>query len=463
MMPSRTDQRSHSFVMAACVAALTAAVSLAAEPTLKSPDAALAAFSEADRNATIQSVYDRFAEYTRASGGEIELEVGGFESYDLLQFDELYWVDLFTLPRERVIETMDMEYRNFREAGNDVVSFDSKWAELDVTESDAAIYEFNKSYSLLKASDAIVQLAEWEPEALSDIVGVTTYQVFVTFEGIEHPYRAAFLWRRPALGKTIGKPGDLGDGIRFHVIDHTIPSVAHTYTETRPAVPAAELRNPSTVAPIVTTEPGEKTDTCFIRSRDELGTSFASPSFTEYHQTGAHSARFRPGALCTVAENCHAGCAPYAAYQGCNEAGTLTVPLFKHQKFIKYQAEADNGINRVTKCGAAFGCAVKHCLIGTCSGISWSVSGAKDTLKVSVGSGSSVLADLSLSGGVECDAPDLVPPPPPGGGGTVEGDEPDVEVVGSGSGSGGGSFGGGCSWHCWMINPTSEYCDLFCW
>ncbi len=463
-MPNRINQRSLTsssagragLLLATWVVSLTFSISIAAEPAVKSRNAALAEFSKADRKATIRSVYDRFAEYTRASGGDIELKVGNFRSYDPSQFGEIYWIDLFTLPRERMIETMDMEYKNFRENGNDVVSFESKWVELDAAETDAAIYEFNKSNSLLKASDAVQQLEAWEPETLSDIVGVTTFEVVVSFEGVEQLYQAAFLWRRPAAEKRSDDLGRLKGGIRFHVIDHTIPSVAHTYTETRPAIPAAELRSPASVAPIAPAGTGEKSNLCYTRSRDERGNSFSTPTFTEFHQTGGHSATFRPGALCTVNQNCHAGCAPYAASQQCSEAGSLTVPGFKHQKFIKYQAQADNGINRVTKCGAAFGCAVKHCLIGTCSGITWSVSGAKDTIKVSAAS--SVLADLSLSGGVECDAPDVIEIPGGGVGTDPYHDNPDPN-----SGTNGGTPGGGCSFHCWNITPYWEYCELTCW
>ncbi|MEM9554133.1 MAG: hypothetical protein AAGC60_07730 [Acidobacteriota bacterium] len=338
----------------------------------------LAAIEPAD---AIAEIYQRFSDISRASGYDIRFELGTPETFRPNQFDKLIWLDLFTTPGGWTLETTPHERLGAVPSEN-LISFVSEWQDADDTSWNAQ--DFLKSTTLLRADDAIGQLEDWGEQRVTGLDGLSTFDVTVHHVKRSRTYRAMVLWK--ALGP---------DTLLFTLTDHVTPEVAQAFHEERAVVTKDELLSPPRDAATIP----QKLNCLPYNNQDLFGPYLTTNNIALDHSSGGHSASLRVRRSCT-AVGCFGYCNPYSAGRACNETGSVSFG-FWHKRSNKVAVDSKTGYGTSpSECGYAWGCAVKKCLLGICSGASFSVSGAGKSIKVNASG--SVLSDMSLNFGAPC-------------------------------------------------------------
>ncbi|MEM9554134.1 MAG: hypothetical protein AAGC60_07735 [Acidobacteriota bacterium] len=386
-----------ALVAALCcsLAAPLAAVTVVAEPHQAAIDPITkeAALQEArgdllaalDAPAAIRDIYARFAAASAASGHDISFSFGETATYRPDQFDELVWLELFTEPGGWSIETIP-HTRLGALPSDDLVSLVSAWESVDDTSWRAQ--DFLKRTTLLRASEATSQLADWDPERIADLIGLSTVEVTVSFDGRERSYRALALWKPLS-----------DDTVLFTLVDHVTSGVTLAFHEERVIVSRQDiLTRPETED----STPLKDLICLNWTAYDEYDPTLSTGALTNGHSTGSHGASLRAARYCSQ-NNCTSFCSPYSAFKACNESGSISNPLYWHKKSNTVAVDSINGYGEGrSECGYGWGCAVKSCLLGVCGGISFGATGRGASLKVNATSG--VLSDMSISKGGTCRA-----------------------------------------------------------
>ena len=345
----------------------------------------------ADLENSVRSIYDRFVEASRLSGDDVSFEINDFTTYRRGQFDEIQWIDLFSLPSGNVIETVPYE-RLGNLPSQSMVHFRSSWQQSDQQFRIAS--DFTKATASLRASDALQQLAEWQPQVLRGIAALSSYQVKVDFEGQSRTYRAMVLWRPLS-----------NDTLFFTLADHVVSGVSLTFGEDRQVVSREVFDGVNDLE-----GPQEKLG-CYSSSTDTYGPTLTTNTITLGHSSGGHSGTLRVGRHCTTNVACTSSCSPYAANQNCAEFGSISNILYWHKKANSVALSSIDGYNGApSQCGYALGCAVKDCLLGIfCGGISFGLSGSGAS--ITLHASGSVLTDMSLNHGGGCPGAVQIEPP----------------------------------------------------
>jgi hypothetical protein len=340
------------------------------------------ALERADLEASIRSVYERFGEISRASSDEITFQISDITTYLPNQFDEILWLSLFDPPTGPTIETVPYELQGALPSMS-VVNFRSAWQETDSTGWYAQ--DFLKEAGRLRVAGALDKLAAWDPARLDGIAAVSSFEVKVRFQERSRSYRAMILW----------KPLP-SDSLLFTLVDHVVPGVELAYHEDRQVVRRAELESRLSAG-----QDQKALDGCYITSSDVYGPTLTTNTITLGHSTGGHSGTLRVGRHCATTSYCSSTCQPYAAQQDCAEYGSISNPLYWHKVSTAIQVSSIEGLATApSQCGYAFGCAVKSCLLGACSGVSFGVSGYGASITLSATG--AVLTDMSLNYGAGC-------------------------------------------------------------
>ncbi|MEM9554127.1 MAG: hypothetical protein AAGC60_07700 [Acidobacteriota bacterium] len=341
----------------------------------------------------ITEIYQRFEDASSASGQEIRFEIDGVTTYRNGQFDELIWTDLFTAPGGWTLETVPhIRLRDL--PSQEQISFVSHWDDQDDTEWSAQ--DFLKRTTLLRADEAVTRLGAWDTDRFDGVRGLTTFAVTISFAERARSYSGLVLWA-PLDDETV----------LFSLVDHVAPGVDLAFHEQRAFVTRDQLE----VRPDSEVPAPWKALTCLNWPPfDQYDPTIGTGALTIGHSSGSHSASLRAARYCSQS-NCTSFCSPYSAFKACNEAGSISNPLYWHKKANSVAIDSVNGFGETrSECGYGWGCAVKSCLFGVCGGITFGASGRGASLKVNATSG--VLSDMSISKGGFCPAAgvDFEPP-----------------------------------------------------
>lgn len=336
-----------------------------------------------DAGASVQDIYKRFTEATKASGDEIDLAVTNVTTYYPHQFSEIKWFSLFTLPSDLAIDTVPHQ-RDGKLPSKNVVSFRSSWQEASKNfEAGKELLEANPE---LSAASVLARLKDWEPARFQGVSALSSFDVEVSFQGKNRNYRAMILWKPLST-----------DRLLFTLVDHVVPGVDLAFSDQRPIVKFEEIvRQPETFGE----NPQAKVAGCYSRHYDLFNPTLTNAGFEE-HNSGNHNALVRMGRTCDTTFACESFCTPYAGW-GCEEWGSLSNLVYSHRMFASTAVSAIAGYPAgiSSQCGFAVGCAVKNCFFGACSGVQFGASGFGAS--IALRANDDVLRDLSVQSGGVC-------------------------------------------------------------
>ena len=384
-----------------CAAAPANAATLVTDPALVASAAERSnhhpGASDFDPAESVRAIYARFADASRASGHGIRFEIADVTTYRPEQFDELLWFDLFTAPGGWSIETTPYERAEWLPS-RESISFASTWRQVDGEPWRRS--SFSKTASEMRAIAALAQLAKESPERFSGLDALSRIAVDVTFDHRSRQYDALVLWKRLA-----------GNTVLFTLIDHVVPGIDRAFHEPRTAVPTEqilEFADPSMAYRAQEDAGRLPTKACLNLQYDQYDPTLWASDSTG-HSSGQHQSSLRAARLCQLS-NCRSTCTPYQAGQSCADLGSISNPLYWHKKSTSIRVSSINGIGtNSSECGYAFGCAVRSCLLGWCSGASFGAQGYG--AKLTISATSSVVSDMSLSKGGFCQAGETIDPP----------------------------------------------------
>lgn len=336
----------------------------------------------ADLEGSIRDIYSRFSRVAQASGDAITFQISDITTYRSNQFDEVLWLSLFDPPAGPTIETVPREKMGDLPSLS-VVNFRSTWKAVDDTQWNPE--DFRKAAGAMRAAEALDRLAEWDPARLSEVAAVSSFAVEVHFQEKTRSYRALVTWKPLSSGALL-----------FTLVDHVVPGVDLAFGEERTVVSREEIEHQAPSG-----REQEKVLGCYVTSQDLYGPVLTTNTKTEEHSSGGHSGSLRVGRTCSTTSYCSSICNPYTAYEDCAEYGTITNPLYWHKKTFASKVDSIEGIaGAQSQCGYAYGCAVKSCLLGTCSNVSFGFSGYGASITAQATG--AVLRDLSLHYGGYC-------------------------------------------------------------